>query len=78
MQAEAAAAGDRVGESGCAAGWVKAAAAGRVSINGDLEVRTHGTKKYRKKIKNKTSFYHFLSVLPMASPILLQTLFSHL
>ena len=47
----------------------------RVNINGDLELYAHGTEK---KQKNKTSFYHFLSTIPMASPTLSQALSSPL
>ena len=50
---------------------------GRNSTNGDLEVYTHFTEFKKKQIK-QDSFYHFLSALPMASPTLLQTLFSNL
>jgi hypothetical protein len=47
----------------------------RNSTNGDLELCAHGTEK---KQKNKTSFYHFLSTIPMASPTLSQALSSPL
>ena len=47
----------------------------RVSTNGDLELCAHGTEK---KQKNKTTFFHFLSTLHMASPILSKALSSPL
>ena len=52
-----------------------AVAVARVSINGDLQLRTHGVEK---KSKQKASFHHFLSTLPMASLTLSQALSSPL